>query len=225
MIKKVLTILAALIVLGVLYFAFNILTQPDPPVVPPVPPAPTSSVQTTTGETATASTSPAQPTAPPATDGARGHDILVIEVAGSTTGTIEIELLNDIAPRHVARIVALAKAGKYDNIVFHRVIEGFMAQTGDVQYGLHGGDTLKNAGMGGSDMPDLEAEFSDEPFVAGIVGMARASNVDSANSQFFIMFGEAPYLDGQYTVVGRVVAGQEVVNAIRKGDPARNGTV
>ncbi|HCZ01691.1 MAG TPA: peptidylprolyl isomerase, partial [Rhodobacter sp.] len=112
---------------------------------------------------------------------------LVIDVTGTANGQIVIDLAADVAPKHVEQIVALAKAGSYDNVVFHRVIDGFMAQTGDVQYGKAGGDTSM-AGMGGSDMPNLPAEFSDVGFDRGIVGMARAQDLDSANSQFFIMF-------------------------------------
>ncbi|MDP4032937.1 MAG: peptidylprolyl isomerase [Pseudorhodobacter sp.] len=140
---------------------------------------------------------------------------LVIEVAGATSGTIVIDLLPDVAPKHVAQIAALASQGAYDDVVFHRVIDGFMAQTGDVQYGK--GAASEQVGMGGSDLPDLPAEFSSLSFDRGVVGMARASDPDSANSQFFIMFAPAPHLDGQYTIVGRVIAGMEVVDAIKKG--------
>ena len=149
---------------------------------------------------------------------------LVIAVAGATAGTVTIDLLSDVAPNHVAQIVALAKAGSYDNVVFHRVIDGFMAQTGDTQMGKRGGD-LSQAGIGGSDLPDLKAEFSSVPFDRGVVGMARSMDPDSANSQFFIMFAPAPHLDGQYTVVGRVIEGMDVVDAIKKGDAATNGLV
>ncbi len=148
---------------------------------------------------------------------------LVIDVGGSTSGQIVIDMLSDVAPNHVAQIVALAKAGEYDNVVFHRVIDGFMAQTGDVQFGKQGGDTAQ-AGMGGSAMPNLPAEFSSVSFDRGVVGMARAADPDSANSQFFIMFAPAPHLDGQYTVVGRVVSGMDVVDAIKKG-AGSNGEV
>ena len=150
-------------------------------------------------------------------------NVLVIDVDGSHKGTVEIELLPDVAPQHVARIKELAGSGAYDGVVFHRVIDGFMAQTGDVAYGKHGGD-LARAGTGGSDEPDLPAEFSDQHFERGTVGMARAQDPNSANSQFFIMFAPAPHLDGQYTVVGKVISGQEVVDAIKRGDGA-NGTV
>ncbi len=149
---------------------------------------------------------------------------IVIEVAGSTTGTIVIDLLPDVAPKHVAQITALAASGAYDGVVFHRVIDGFMAQTGDVQYGKDAA-TLGQAGTGGSDLPDLPAEFSSVSFERGTVGMARSSDPDSANSQFFIMFAPAPHLDGQYTVVGQVVQGMDVVDAIKKGNEAANGAV
>ena len=149
---------------------------------------------------------------------------LVIEVAGSTTGTIVIDMASDVAPNHVAQITALAQESAYDGVVFHRVIDGFMAQTGDVEFGKTGGD-LSGAGMGGSAKPDLAAEFSSMTFDRGVVGMARSMDPNSANSQFFIMFAPAPHLDGQYTVVGRVISGMEVVDAIKKGDQAANGAV
>ncbi|MGR3312248.1 peptidylprolyl isomerase [Roseovarius indicus] len=149
---------------------------------------------------------------------------LQIEVAGEANGTITIDLLEDVAPGHVERITTLAEEGAYDGVVFHRVIEGFMAQTGDVEFGkLEGGD-MSRAGMGGSELPDLEAEFSDEPFERGVVGMARSQDPDSGNSQFFIMFAPATHLNGQYTVVGRVTDGMEVVDAIKRGK-GRNGAV
>jgi peptidylprolyl isomerase len=148
---------------------------------------------------------------------------LVIEVGGGASGTIVIDLLSDLAPNHVAQITALAGQGAYDGVVFHRVIDGFMAQTGDVAFGKSGGD-MTMAGMGGSELPDLAAEFSDVSFERGVVGMARSQDPNSANSQFFIMFAPAPNLDGQYTVVGRVVSGMEVVDAIKKGDGG-NGEV
>jgi peptidylprolyl isomerase len=148
---------------------------------------------------------------------------LTIEVTGEANGTVVIDLAQDIAPNHVARIIELAKSGAYDGVVFHRVIDGFMAQTGDVKYGKTGGD-LTMAGMGGSDLPDLKAEFSDVPFERGVIGMARASDPDSANSQFFIMFAPGDFLNGQYTVVGKVISGMEVVDAIKRGDGA-NGEV
>ena len=146
-----------------------------------------------------------------------------IEVAGEANGVIKIDLLEDVAPGHVERITALAEAGEYDGVVFHRVIDGFMAQTGDVQFGKLGED-MRRAGMGGSDMPDLDAEFSDVPYDRGIVGMARAQNPNSANSQFFIMFTEGYFLNGQYTVVGRVTEGLDVLDAIKRGE-GQNGAV
>jgi peptidylprolyl isomerase len=149
---------------------------------------------------------------------------LVIEVAGATTGTIVIDLLPEVAPRHVEQLVALAKEGAYDGVVFHRVIDGFMAQTGDVSMGKRGAD-LSMAGTGGSSRPDLPAEFSSIPFDRGTVGMARAQDPNSANSQFFMMFAPSPNLDGQYTVVGQVVQGLDVLDAIKKGDSAANGAV
>lgn len=159
-----------------------------------------------------------------AASGAAAKDLLVIEVDGAAKGTVEIELLPEVAPKHVAQIETLAKSGAYDGVVFHRVIEGFMAQTGDVAFGTKAAFPQGRAGTGGSDLPDLPAEFSDIPFERGVVGMARSMDPNSANSQFFIMFAPAPSLDGQYTVVGRVVAGQDVVDAIRRGD-GPNGAV
>jgi len=149
---------------------------------------------------------------------------LDIEVAGpGANGTIHVDLFDDVAPKHVAQIVALAEEGAYDDVVFHRVIDGFMAQTGDVEYGKLGQD-MRMAGRGGSDRPDLPAEFSDRPFVRGTVGMARSQDPDSANSQFFIMFAPAPHLNGQYTVVGQVTEGMDVVDAIKRGT-GPNGAV
>ena len=149
---------------------------------------------------------------------------LVIEVEGDgANGTITIDLKEQLAPGHVERVMALAEAGAYDDVVFHRVIEGFMAQTGDVEHGVFG-ESLLRAGQGGSELPNLAAEFSDEPFNRGILGMARSQDVDSANSQFFIMFGPASSLDGKYTVLGEVTEGMEVVDTIKRGDGA-NGAV
>jgi peptidylprolyl isomerase len=148
---------------------------------------------------------------------------LEIDVAGTANGTIKVQLFDDVAPQHVARIVELANSDAYDNVVFHRVINGFMAQTGDVQFGKAGGD-LTMAGTGGSDLPDLPAEFSDRPFTRGVLGMARSQDPNSANSQFFIMFADAPHLNGQYTVVGEVTEGMEIVDAIKRGTGA-NGEV
>ncbi|MGR3759605.1 peptidylprolyl isomerase [Roseobacteraceae bacterium NS-SX3] len=148
---------------------------------------------------------------------------LEIEVEGEANGTVKIDLFEDVAPGHVEQITELAKEGKYDGVVFHRVIEGFMAQTGDVEFGQLGGD-MRRAGMGGSEMPDLKAEFSDIPFDRGVVGMARSQNPDSANSQFFIMFDAGHFLNGQYTVVGEVTEGMDVVDAIKRGS-GPNGAV
>ena len=148
---------------------------------------------------------------------------LQIEVAGEANGVITIDLLDDVAPGHVERITSLAASGAYDGVVFHRVIDGFMAQTGDVEFGKMGGD-MRQAGTGASSEPNLAAEFSDVPFDRGVVGMARAQDPDSANSQFFIMFDEGYFLNGQYTVVGRVTGGLEVLDAIKRGD-GPNGSV
>ncbi len=156
---------------------------------------------------------------------ADADNTLVIEVAGKNTGTIEIELLPDVAPKHVTRIKRLAREGQYDNVTFHRVISGFMAQTGDVQNGKLEGFNPRFAGTGGSKLPDLPAEFSSMKFEKGVVGMARSSSPNSANSQFFIMLQDYPSLNGQYTVLGRVSSGQDVVNKIKRGSQANNGSV
>ncbi len=140
---------------------------------------------------------------------------ITVEGEGAN-GVIKIDLLEDVAPQHAERIATLAREGAYDGVVFHRVIEGFMAQTGDVQNGRMGMD-MRYAGTGGSDKPDLPAEFSDVPYDRGVVGMARTQNPNSANSQFFIMFDQGYFLNGQYTVVGRVTEGMEVVDAIKRG--------
>ena len=134
------------------------------------------------------------------------------------SGDVVIKLRSDLAPGHVERISTLASEGFYDGVVFHRVIDGFMAQTGDVSNGKAGGD-LSGAGTGGSTLPDLPAEFSDLAFARGVVGMARSNDPDSANSQFFIMFDQGDFLNGQYTVVGKVISGMEVVDAIQRGEP------
>ena len=150
---------------------------------------------------------------------------LVIEVAGEANGKIEITLLPDLAPLHVERIKTLVNSGAYDGVVFHRVIEGFMAQTGDVQFGKTQAFNPELVGRGGSSLPDLPSEFSDMAFVEGTVGMARSNNPDTANSQFFIMFQPAPHLDNNYTVFGTVSAGMDVLSKIKKGDLKRNGAV
>ena len=142
-------------------------------------------------------------------------------------GDIKIELFEDVAPNHVKRIKQLAKDGKYDGVVFHRVIDGFMAQTGDVQFGNSSNDQfdLRRAGMGGSDLPDLKEEFSDLPHERGTMSMARSQDPNSANSQFFICFKEASFLDRQYTVFGKVIEGMDLVDKIKRGDQNNNGSV
>lgn len=141
------------------------------------------------------------------------ENVLVMELKD---GIVKIEMLPDLAPQHVERIKTLARQGFYDGIVFHRVIDGFMAQTGDPT----------GTGRGGSDLPDLPAEFSAEPFERGVAGMARSQNPNSANSQFFITFAPARFLDGQYTVWGRVIEGMEYVDMIKKAPPGdQSGTV
>ena len=145
------------------------------------------------------------------------ENTLLIELEDG--GQVAIEMLPDVAPRHVERIKALARAGEYDNVAFHRVIDGFMAQTGDVEHGdMEDGFNLRRAGTGGSSQPDLPAEFSKLPFDRGVVGMARSQNPNSGNSQFFIMFQDGHFLNGQYTVWGRVTRGMEHVDAIVRGE-------
>ena len=141
-------------------------------------------------------------------------------------GDVKIELFPDVAPNHVERIKKLANDGKYDNVVFHRVIDGFMAQTGDVKFGNSSSSDfdLKKAGMGGSDLPDLNAEFNDIPHEKGTLSMARSSDPNSANSQFFICFEPAPFLDRNYTVFGKVIEGMNYIDKIKKGDGS-NGSV
>ncbi len=143
------------------------------------------------------------------------HMILTLD-----KGVVDIELMPEVAPLHVERVVTLAERGDYDGVVFHRVIDGFMAQTGDVQYGK--GDDLSMAGMGGSDLPDVKAEFSATSFTRGVVGAARTQDPDTFNSQFFICFEDCTFLDGQYTVFGKVVSGMDVVDAITRGEPPAN---
>ena len=142
-------------------------------------------------------------------------------------GDVKIELFEDVAPNHVKRIKELATSGKYDNVVFHRVIDGFMAQTGDVKFGNSESKDfdLRRAGMGGSDLPDLKQEFNSLPHDRGTLSMARSSDPNSANSQFFICFQPAPFLDRQYTVFGKVLEGMEFVDKIKKGDQNNNGAV
>ena len=142
-------------------------------------------------------------------------------------GDVKIHLFEDFAPNHVKRIKELADAGKYDNVVFHRVIDGFMAQTGDVKFGKSDSNDfdLRRAGMGGSGLPDLKEEFSNLPHDRGTLSMARSSDPNSANSQFFICFKPAPFLDKQYTVFGKVIEGMENVDKIKRGDENNNGAV
>ena len=142
-------------------------------------------------------------------------------------GDVKIELFNDVAPNHVERIKELANSGQYDNVVFHRVIDGFMAQTGDVKFGNSSNNDfdLRKAGMGGSDLPDLKSEFNDLPHERGTLSMARSQDPNSANSQFFICFKPAPSLDRQYTVFGKVIEGMEFVDKIKRGDENNNGSV
>tara|TARA_B100000214_G_C23855174_1_gene575329 strand:+ start:118 stop:678 length:561 start_codon:yes stop_codon:yes gene_type:complete len=141
-------------------------------------------------------------------------------------GKIHIELYPEVAPNHVKRFETLVKNKEYDGVVFHRVIDGFMAQTGDVMFGNSNKDTfdLSRVGTGGSNLPDLKAEFSNLPHVRGTLSMARSSNPNSANSQFFICFDSAPHLDRNYTVFGKVTKGMELVDKIKKGTDS-SGTV
>ncbi|OLP59856.1 peptidylprolyl isomerase [Xaviernesmea oryzae] len=142
----------------------------------------------------------------------------------TTQGRVVIELRPDLAPGHVARIKELVSEGAYDGVVFHRVIADFMAQTGDVQYGKKGGESFNpsRAGMGGSQKPDLKAEFSQESHVRGTCSMARSQSPNSANSQFFICFTDAPWLNRQYTVWGKVIEGMDNVDKIKKGEPVKD---
>ena len=142
-------------------------------------------------------------------------------------GDVKIELFPDVAPNHVERIKTLANSWKYDNVVFHRVIDGFMAQTGDVQFGNSSSDNfdLRKAVTGGSDLPDLKEEFNNLPHERGTLSMARSSDPNSANSQFFICFQTASFLDRQYTVFGKVIEGMEFVDKIKRGAENDNGSV
>ena len=145
------------------------------------------------------------------------ENTILMELKG---GTVTIELLPKLAPLHVARMKELARAGEYDNVAFHRVIDGFMAQTGDVANGdMEDNFNLRAAGTGGSSMPDLKAEFSKVPHARGSIGAARSASPDSANSQFFINFSENTFLNGQYTVYGRVIEGMKLVDELNRGEP------
>ena len=152
---------------------------------------------------------------------------IVINVQGEANGSITIDLFEDIAPNHTNRILKLSEEGLYDGVVFHRVIDGFMAQTGDVQFGNSSSNdyNLRRAGTGGSSLPDLPSEFSDVPHLRGTLSMARSQDPNSANSQFFICFKDAPFLDRQYTVFGKVIEGMEFVDKIKRGDQNQNGAV
>jgi peptidylprolyl isomerase len=148
------------------------------------------------------------------------ENTIIITLKG---GPVVIELLKDIAPKHTERMKALARAGAYDNVCFHRVIDGFMAQTGDVENGnMEKNFNIRRAGTGGSDHPDLPAEFSGIPHDRGTIGAARSSNPNSANSQFFINFKDNHFLNRQYTVYGRVLSGMDHVDAIVRGEPPMN---
>ncbi|EKF43741.1 peptidylprolyl isomerase [Nitratireductor indicus] len=154
---------------------------------------------------------------------AEPEDTMIIKLKG---GDVTVALRPDLAPKHVAQIKALVKEGAYKNVAFHRVIDGFMAQTGDVQFGdVEDGFDARRVGTGGSSKPDLPAEFTSASFERGTVGMARSADPNSANSQFFIMFAPASHLNGQYTVVGEVEKGMELVDQIKKGDASANGMV
>nr|WP_139413640.1 peptidylprolyl isomerase [Bartonella mastomydis] len=161
---------------------------------------------------------------PNLTSSASDSSLLVLSLKD---GDVIIRLRPDLAPKHVAQIKKLTEVGAYDNVVFHRVIPGFMAQTGDVKFGKKGSRDfdLKRVGMGGSNYPNIPAEFSKQPFQRGTVGMARSQDPDSANSQFFICFDDAPFLNGQYTVVGEVIKGMDIVDKIKKGTASNNGAV
>ncbi|MHA1128416.1 MAG: peptidylprolyl isomerase [Alphaproteobacteria bacterium] len=146
------------------------------------------------------------------------ENTIIIELKG---GNVTIELLPDVAPKHVERMKTLTREGKYDNVAFHRVIDGFMAQTGDVQNGnMEDNFNLRAAGTGGSEYPNVPAEFSSLPFDKGVLGAARSQNPDSANSQFFIMLDAGHFLNNQYTVYGRVIDGMQHVDVIQRGEPA-----
>ena len=152
------------------------------------------------------------------------EDLMILKLKH---GDVKIELFSDVAPKHVERIKKLANDKKYDNVVFHRVIDGFMAQTGDVQFGNSSSNDydLRRAGTGNSALPDLPSEFSDIPHLRGTLSMARSQDPNSANSQFFICFKDSPFLDRQYTVFGKVIEGMENIDKIKKGDQNQNGSV
>ncbi|WP_336294618.1 peptidylprolyl isomerase [Bartonella sp. CB169] len=152
------------------------------------------------------------------------YSLLVLSLKN---GDVIIRLRPDLAPKHVERIKKLTKEGAYNNVVFHRVIPGFMAQTGDVKFGKKGSIDFdpKRVGTGGSNYPNIPAEFSKQPFNRGTVGMARSQDLNSANSQFFICLDDAAFLNGQYTVVGEVIKGMDIVDKVKKGTVSNNGSV
>ncbi len=157
-------------------------------------------------------------------DAAHDENTLVITLGGSVSGEVIVELYPEVAPKHVKRIKQLVTTGAYDGVVFHRVIEGFMAQTGDVEFGRIGAIDTRFVGTGSSEYDDVPAEFSKEKFKRGVLGMARADYINSANSQFFIMFYSAPHLNNKYTIFGKVISGMEFVDKIKRGQGA-NGAV
>ena len=201
-------IFGALVAVGLLIGGYLLFLRPGPE---PVVPEPEQSVD---GDASQGEAVPGDLPGP----------YLKIEVAGQANGTITIDLFEQNAPKHVAQISQLATDGFYNGVYFHRVIDGFMAQTGDGQFAKVEGGDMRRAGMGGSSLPNIEAEFSDISFERGIVGMARAQSEKSANSQFFIMFAPGDFLDGKYTVVGKVTEGMDVVDAIKLGE-GQNGSV
>ena len=152
-------------------------------------------------------------------------DLMRIEISGQIEGIVDIELLSNLAPNHVKQIKTLVIEKKYDGVAFHRVIEGFMAQSGDVEYGIINEYSATMVGKGGSHLKDLKAEFSNQPFNRGIVGMARAQDPNSANSQFFIMLEDGHFLNGNYTVFGKVSSGMEIVDRIKRGEKSDNGMI
>ena len=154
------------------------------------------------------------------------RDLMRLEISGQVGGLVDIELLEDLAPNHVDQIKKLVSQKQYDGVVFHRVIEGFMAQSGDVMFGnLYNEFKPAMVGRGGSQLNDLKAEFSTQPFDRGVVGMARSKDPNSANSQFFIMLEAGHFLNGKYTVFGKVISGMDIVDGIKKGDQANNGII
>jgi len=209
----------ALAVLGVVILGgFYLMTRPGPSTDPAVVTETETAPETGTDQATETGTETPATAAGAEVPGDPPGPYITITVDGQfTDGQITIDLLQDVAPNHVAQITQLARDGFYDGVYFHRVIDGFMAQTGDGQFGKVGADP-RRAGTGGSELPDLEAEFSDVPFERGIVGLARSQSPDSAHSPFFIMFDEGAFLNGQYTVVGRVTEGLDVLDDIKRGD-------